>query len=330
MKYNRDFAIKGALVVAILIVIGVSAHLYAKKKREHFDFEMNSLTGFSKGTEGTDGTDGEDGEDGEEGEEGTDGDSAFNIARILTPSADWASNATGKEWLNSLKGKDWDSANVWAPHVTAAAGETKVDVNDIVSYIIAEVNAKMPPPVPSVPLGTIMAYHIGHNSALTNLSAIKGYLNPLGWVVCDGKLQFNANMTVLGSGKTPPDLRGRFLYQQRNISTKEEAFPNDGMGLSVDAFDGDVTKQNTAEQSPEGKVIINSTQMPSHIHNVPDARQTVNRTGTVAWTGGSGDAHADKITSVSDTPLNSAATGGGQPLDIRPPYFSVIYIMKVA
>ena len=56
MKFNRDLAIKGALVVAILIVMCVSAQLYSKRKREHFaegDIDVKALRGFSKGEPGS-------------------------------------------------------------------------------------------------------------------------------------------------------------------------------------------------------------------------------------------------------------------------------------
>ena len=279
MKYNRDFAIKGALVVAILIVIGVSAHLYSKKKREPFDVDMNSLTAFYKGALGVAGATGADGVAGADGEDGTDGASAFNIAKAEKR---WTGAADTKSgWINSLKGapgltgaagKNWDNASVWTSEgVTAAAGSDKVAVADIVKHIIAEVKTEMPI---SEPLGTIRAYHIGHNPALKTMLQIKQYVNSLGWVVCDGQPQFDANLAVLGSGVPPPDLRGRFLYQQRDISTKSTAYPNnDGMGLSVDAFSGDKIKQDTLGQLPEGKVIIKSNQIASHTHTARTVRK---------------------------------------------------------
>jgi hypothetical protein len=55
MKFNRELAIKVALVVAILIVMSVSAHLYSKRKKEHFegDIDIDALRGFSKGEPGS-------------------------------------------------------------------------------------------------------------------------------------------------------------------------------------------------------------------------------------------------------------------------------------
>jgi hypothetical protein len=350
MKYNRDFAIKGALVVAILIVIGVSAHLYAKRKREHFDFDMNSLTGDSKGANGTD------------------GDSAFNIAKSLTPTADWASNATGKEWitslkgepgsagdsafniavaeqrwtgavenkagwLNSLKGKDWNNASVWREQgVTAAAGETKVAGADIVSYIIEQAT---PPPAPPAPLGSIMAYHIGHNPALITMIDIKNHLKEYGCYICDGKVY-----TIDGTSMSTPDLRGRFLYQEKYIEGKSTAYPNNGMGLSVDASPNELDLISR-QDPPEGKVLIKSTQIPSHTHVFPEARlsyyypQSSSGPGPVSsaanWQTPKA-AHRRNVSYVNldrHQNINSGSAGGDNPIDIRPPYFSLIYIIKL-
>jgi hypothetical protein len=198
MKFNRDLAIKGALVVAILIVIGVSAHLYSKRKEEHFvgdkDIDVDALRGFSKGKDGSSGPSGAAGTNGlsafniarsanttaawannnsgqewitslkgDPGLTGASGDSAFNIARSANTNAVWANNNSGQEWITSLKGeagKDWNNESVWTDQgVTAAAGgDGKVAVADIVSHIIAKVKTDMSPLLLSVPKGTIIAW----------------------------------------------------------------------------------------------------------------------------------------------------------------------------
>jgi hypothetical protein len=403
MKFNRDIAIKGALVVAILIVIGVSAHLYAKQKNEHFDFEKSSLTGFSKGEPGKDGEDGEAGEDttkrskGEKGEKGAVGDSAFNIS---IDEKRWTGGEDNKSgWLNSLKGepgltgaagKNWNNANVWADlpggGVTAAAGDTKVNVADIVDYIITKLKTENE--AVDEPLGSIQAYHIGFKHTNNNLYKLGNELLEKGWVICDGSEYSDKD----GIKKKAPDLRGRFLYQKKDLRDEVNNFDT-GMGESEHS-DGDVAS---------GKIQINAKQMPRHRHivwgqthsphgrsaprifpghgmcdwNIVHKNFTWNVNNQKRMRGeGAGPIPLDETMLVQGTTnLNSLNCGvnaiqmsyysggdrekggiytaedatkdkeiypvdgdktykldktKGAAIDIRPPYFSVIYIMKVA
>jgi hypothetical protein len=383
MKFNRDLAIKGALVVAILIVIGVSAHLYAKKKREHFDFEMNSLKAFSKGASGEDGEDGEDGVDGvegkkgEKGEKGSVGASAFNIAvaeKRWTGAVDnrpgWLNSLIGEPGLTGAAGKNWN--DLPGGGVTAAAGG-KVNVTDIVDYIITKV--KEGKNVHS--LGTIMAYHIGFKPN-DKFDKIGVELLEKGWVICDGRYYSDKD----GNRITAPDLRGRFLYQQKDLENEVQKFET-GMGESEHS-DGDVAS---------GKIQINAKQMPRHRHITLQTRRQQWKTGfgrydpepRMGWRFDNDDlvkkmrGHGSGAPVLDETILRDASkeptedkeaiqmsyySGGdrekggiytagdatedkkiypvdgdktykldktkGDAIDIRPPYFSVIYIMKVA
>jgi len=146
---------------------------------------------------------------------------------------------------------------------------------------------------------------------------------PSGWVLCNG-----SNST--------PDLRGRFVVGYSDTD-------ND-----YDVGDTGGNKQQT----------LSTNQIPSHTHNLnhnhtysSSTSSDGSHTHTVGnWGGNFGgssgatvfrsDANGTKTTSSAGSHAHSfsgttaafngasQSTGGGQPVDVRPPYYALCYIMK--
>jgi microcystin-dependent protein len=116
---------------------------------------------------------------------------------------------------------------------------------------------------------------------------------PRGWAVCDG------------SGATP-DLRGRFIMGNA---------PTIPVGASGGAKDGDIK--------------LTTAQLPSHSHNMGWMHyRGYSGGGGYNYTWGTDKKHFDDI---DNTPLAppTQSTGDGQAISIYPPYYGLMYVMKL-
>jgi microcystin-dependent protein len=168
---------------------------------------------------------------------------------------------------------------------------------------IASVPYALSTPGSSVPSGVILMW----SGELNNI--------PSGWALCDG-----TNGT--------PDLRDRFIV---------------GAGTSYDAhaFGGRATQELTIENMPNHSHIIdppstNTNTTGNHSHSLSllmsndDATSSGFREGqmTVTRSYGTSSAGAHSHT-VNIAQFNSGLTGGSQPLEILPPYYALVFIMKL-
>ena len=144
------------------------------------------------------------------------------------------------------------------------------------------------------PKGLIM---IWHNNSKTNPT--KEDLAP-GWSLCDGGTY---------NGYKTPDLRGRFVLGGGS-----------GPGL---------TQRTVGDVGGEENVTLNTTQIPSHTHNLNSGYKAISPDSYTRRLGGSGyngidNGGANALSKLSD--INSSATGGGQPHNNMPPYYVLCYI----
>jgi microcystin-dependent protein len=127
------------------------------------------------------------------------------------------------------------------------------------------------------------------DNKLTTLALIQKII-PSGWAICDG-----TNGT--------PDLRGRFvLMAQDTIPTI-----NVPTGSSVHAI---------GQIGGEEKHVLTEAEMPSHNHNA-------NTGGGNQWNDGNGQ------WGVRGQSAGTTSTGGNQPHNIMPPYYTLVYVMKL-
>jgi len=154
---------------------------------------------------------------------------------------------------------------------------------------------------------------------------------PSGWILCDGSAVSRSTYADLfaivgtihgsGNGSTTfnlPDLRGKFVVGYSNTD-------ND-----YDVGDTGGNKQQT--------LAIN--QMPSHNHGVTDSGHTHNLLYNHGAFGGTSGAVTPRSGNTPVTPgisgristqttgISINNTGGNTPVDVRPPYYALCYIMK--
>jgi microcystin-dependent protein len=116
-----------------------------------------------------------------------------------------------------------------------------------------------------------------------------------GWALCNG----NTFSLVGGGTVTTPDLRGRFIVGYHNTDTDYNTIGNVG---------GSKTHTLTVNE------------MPAHTHGMG-----VRITGVTM--GASSGNSAVSITGSNTNPTDS--TGGGQPHENRPPFYTLAFIMKL-
>ena len=118
---------------------------------------------------------------------------------------------------------------------------------------------------------------------------------PDGWALCNGQ-------TV--SGKTTPDLRGKFV-------------------VGYDPADSDYN--TVGKTGGERSVTLSTAQMPSHSHSA-----TVRVSGLAASSNGDKDFFAPSWkTKNSEDTISTNSKGSGQPHENRPPYYAMCFIMRV-
>ena len=159
-----------------------------------------------------------------------------------------------------------------------------------------------------IPVGTIAMF--GSASA------------PSGWQLCNGgSASTSALQSVVGSNV--PDLRNKFVVGSGS------SYSYGATGGSADAtlvshshtinnhthsFSASTTGGNHNHQYIDQYVVINNGYRPWPASNNDCAQRNIN-------TSGSGS-HSHSISGTTD------ARGGGQPVDVRPPYYALCYIMK--
>ncbi len=144
------------------------------------------------------------------------------------------------------------------------------------------------------------------------VAAFAGTSMPAGWLPCDGSTVspalypalFAAIGTQYGGDGTGtfvlPDLRGRTLL---------------GVGQG-----GGLTTRALGDTGGEEQHTLTVAQMPAHTHR----EQGTNRLD-VATGGG---IHVQDVDNATFATITTAATGGGQPHNVMPPFFALSYIIK--
>jgi hypothetical protein len=356
MKFNRELAIKVALVVAILIVMGVSAHLYSKQKKEHFqEIDVDALRGFSKGDPGSNWDDQDLWNKGDHKVPtiagGSDSQFKNNIVDMILDKAATASSsgrgsvetgfntkiATVESEMDAISNKmatnkseqdvinanqtyreneptiisnqiatdnEQDNKKISAAVAEQASKQTPIDnTQDITISAMAAKNTKQDANITKLdlPVGTIMAYAPEDTlGILTDTTSIRYELHQKGWAVCDSVS--SANNTGYNE-EDIPDLTDRFLKGHNFIT----AIPTN---RSVNS------KHEHGQGS--GFIKLDSTQLPSHHHTFKAVRSR-------EW--GADDDSIVRLAN-SETKKYTNNTGSGAPIDIRPPFYKVVYIMK--
>lgn len=372
MKFNIDIAIKGALVVAILIVIGVSAHLYSKRKEEHFEgnIDIDALRGFSKGEPGSNWNEqtlwskGNHTVSSTETDGGTKSAQKFknNIVDMILGKAGETANterqtvqskfdskiATVQSDMNAISNQVATNksvqADINANHKTVQAGEqsriskqiatdnqedekkiaaavaaqatvqTAIDnTQDITITSMASKNNTQDNIITKLdlPVGTIMAY--APKSSLGNVNSkgsIRWNLWEKGWAVCD---QNASEDTAPYNNEYIPNLTDRFLkgHDFTPATISKETAINKRIGQSVDA--------NGA--AADGHITIKPKQIPPHSHTYK----------AIIGRGKDGDDSDDRYQpheAKDDLSTGNCDACKGKPIDIRPPFYKVVYIMK--
>ena len=134
---------------------------------------------------------------------------------------------------------------------------------------------------------------------------------PSGWVLWNG-----SNST--------PDLRGKFVVGYSNTDgdydvgdtggNKQQTLSTNQIPSHTHTFSATTTGGNHNHQYIDQYVVINNGYRPWPASNNDCAQRNID-------TSGSGS-HSHSISGTTD------ARGGGQPVDVRPPYYALCYIMK--
>lgn len=153
---------------------------------------------------------------------------------------------------------------------------------------------------------------VGGEVPAGTVAAFAGTTMPAGWLPCDGSTVsptlypslFQAIGTHYGGDGAStfvlPDLRGRTLVGV-----------GQGTGLTTRAL---------GATGGEEQHQLTVAEMPAHTHR----EQGTNRLD-VATGGG---IHVQDVDNATFAPITTAATGGGQPYNVMPPFFALSYIIK--
>lgn len=139
---------------------------------------------------------------------------------------------------------------------------------------------------------------------------------PIGWALCNGNIYRRAN--DIGDIQSP-DLRGKFVVAAGNNGTTNYS-PNDIGG--------------------QDSVTLSVAELPKHTHNVRDLGHThgyfYSTCPIKSNTGGNSDkkylvfAHDDtQTTDIGYMPMTEDNVGGGKAHENRPPYYTLVYIIKL-
>ena len=191
--------------------------------------------------------------------------------------------------------------------MTIAEYKALVDVtitNKTVNYSISPQNvgdmlkdlADLVPVVSSttVPLGSITMYAPVNPATEFDASGL-GLTGSVveGWAICNGN-----SGTYNSIAYTTPDLKGKFV-----------------VGWNPSDTDYDVIGETGGSKT----VTLDVTQIPAHVHP----------TTAIVSTGGAANGFEHVNTGNSGIE-NTNSTGGGLPHENRPPYYTVLYIKKIA
>ena len=143
---------------------------------------------------------------------------------------------------------------------------------------------------------------------------------PFGWVLCDGTSKWKDKD---GNEQTTPDLRGRFLLgagngdnlTPRNVTDKGG---REKITLSVENIPA---HKHTGETNSDGS--------HSHKYNAPkDKKATTAIKNSDPWFFSSTEKADTSSDGAHKHAFTTDATGGGEAIDIMPPYFTVKFIIK--
>jgi hypothetical protein len=355
MKFNRELAIKVALVVAILIVMSVSAHLYSKRKKEHFEeIDVDALSGFSKGDPGSNWDDQDLWNKGDHKVPtiagGSDSQFKNNIVNMILAKAATASSSgrgsvkTGFNTKIATVESEMDAisnqvaTNKSAQVVINAKRQTYRDneptrISDQIATDNQEDNKKIATAFANqaseqktidnkqdititsmvaknntqdehityldLPVRTIITYAPKTTLGLVDTEgSIRYNLFQKGWAICDS--DSSKDVTVYNE-EIIPDLTERFLKGE-NFTTTAPSIKTGG----------------------KSQIRLTVQQMPPHNHSYT-ASQTLSHSKAI-------DNSNSRNTGSPESRGYTSTVGGdggvAAPIDLRPPFYMVVYIMK--
>lgn len=159
------------------------------------------------------------------------------------------------------------------------------------------------------------------------ITMFSGTLIPNGWAICDGGVY---------NGLQTPDLRGRFIV---GMESNQGAVNGMGQYIAVAASNQTPTiAPNDGLTNNYGKIgnrggeighILSLPEMPSHTHSVTAILNNPNNVvGAVgAWVGGGGSWQIQ--TQTSSITISESVRGADQTHENRPPYYVLVYIIKL-
>lgn len=144
---------------------------------------------------------------------------------------------------------------------------------------------------------------------------------PRGWTFCDGQILPIAQNTALfsllgttygGDGRTTfalPDLRGRVAVH-----------PGNGPGLPTYQW---------GQRGGTNNYTLTQGQLPSHTHTLRASGNGANTNNPDSNVLGLAEAYSDLATSLNMDPTAITNTGGGQTIDIKPPFLGIYHVIAL-
>lgn len=189
-----------------------------------------------------------------------------------------------------------------------------------------------------VPVGAIMAYG--------------GDTPPSGWALCDGSLHGSTALSgIIGSPNTP-DLRDRFIVGAGTTFPAEPTPTGGSVTVPIAEANMPTHKHNVAVSASQGShthtASVSITSDGNHTHISPSAAGSGQWRDSPYWQDGDptlytnpmnyAGAHSHPGSTVSVSPSSAGAIsttvtesnkGSGTPLTVKPPYYALVYIIKI-
>jgi microcystin-dependent protein len=157
------------------------------------------------------------------------------------------------------------------------------------------------------------------------ISMYAGSSDPSGWYICDGRslsrTSFSTLFTAIGTtygsvdggSFSIPDLRNQFIVGV-------------GSGYGLNVKGGTTSTTMSVDQLPAHSHAVSD---PGHGHTIGPYKNS--NSGTAAeteWGGGNDEGESTGYANNNTTGISISNTGGGNPIDTRPPYTALNYIIK--
>jgi microcystin-dependent protein len=192
-----------------------------------------------------------------------------------------------------------------------------------------------------IPRYMIVAYGKDITITLSNGDNSYNVLNiPKGWAICDGRkysIDMEEKITIVDyeNGIITPDLRGKFIIgagEGGRVNTINNKKPttststsNSATTSTTNTINIELSKRTLNETGGSEKVTLTKNEMPYHTHRWgPDHWD-----GNLANTEGTDTGGSGKIQNDASTYVNTFEIGNNQPHENMPPFYALIYIMKL-